>query len=342
MRRRYLAFLAVGVDMQQEDPGAIFRKIYRQFIGPIEDRREVYLGFGLFFIGVGLVLVSIVAFLWSTTYSNVEPIKYVFREIAVTAGASGIPIVLLSTAVLLPVSRRVDLIGTGGVVACFLATAQFVAVYPRATAWNQNSSLIVSVYAIGAIIVLTAAGTALSGYRIEMVANATTAQESTADGTENETDTDTASDSEEISDERVERQIESAMAAAELNWGGVERDDGQTLQFTANEDEYDARNVTKAGVKESRGGSVDDAVEGLQGLRGDKRKTESGSDTSEQATALADLRANLDESADTVGENEAESHSDTEYDGPIKPSPLKPANQGPIERIRRFIQSLIR
>jgi len=340
MRRRYLAFLAVDVDMQQEDPGAIFREIYRQFIGPIEDRREVYLGFSLFFIGVGLVLVSIVAFLWSTTYSSFGPIKYVFREVAVTAGASGIPIILLSTAVLLPVSRRVDLIGTGGVVACLLATAQFAAVYPRAAAWNQSSSLIVSVYAIGAIIVLTAAGTALSGYRIEMVVNATATQESATDNPE--TTSESEDEEDEISDERVERQIESAMAAAELNWGGVERDDGQTLQFTANEDEYDARNVTKAGVKESRGGSVDDAVEGLQGLRGDKRKTESGSGTSEQATALADLRANLDESADAVGENEDEPSSDADYDGPIKPSPLKPANQGPIERIRRFIQSLIR
>jgi hypothetical protein len=221
--------------------------------------------------------VSIVAFLWSTTYSSFGPIKYVFREVAVTAGASGIPIILLSTAVLLPVSRRVDLIGTGGVIACLLATAQFAAVYPRAAAWNQSSSLIVSVYAIGAIIVLTAAGTALSGYRIEMVVNATATQESATDNPE--TTSESEDEEDEISDERVERQIESAMAAAELNWGGVERDDGQTLQFTANEDEYDARNVTKAGVKESRGGSVDDAVEGLQGLRGDKRKTESGSGT---------------------------------------------------------------
>jgi hypothetical protein len=324
--------------MQREDPGAIFREIYRQLIGPIEDRREVYLGFGLFFIGVGLVLVSIVAFLWSTTYPSADPVKYVFREIAVTAGASGIPVILLSTAVLLPVSRRVDIIGTGGVITCLFATTQFVAVYPRATAWNQSSSFIVSVYAVGAVIVLTAAGTALSGYRIEMVANATATQKSETSDSEATSESDNNED--EISDERVERQIENAMAAAELTCGGVERDDGQTLQFTTNEDEYDARNVTEAGVKESRGGSVDDAVEGLQGLRGDKRETESGSDTSEQATALSDLRANLDESADKVGENEP--RSDTDYDGPIKPSPLKPANQGPIQRIRRFIQSLIR
>ena len=275
--------------MEPDGPESILHEWHRRFIGPVTDSSAVYAGFGLFFAGVGLVVVSIATFLWSTTYPAGEPFKYVLREMAVTTGAGGVPTVLLGVTVLLPVSRRVDAIGAAGVVACVVATARFRQVYPQA--WYTHSSVVVGLYALGAVVVVATAGTALSSYHAERTGRQIAEQQLKADDGDEEGDA-TA----DVTDAEVQADIEEAMAGAEINWGGVERDNNRSITLTTpDEEDFERPEGAGVGATETRGGSVDDAVEGLRGLQGGERKTESGSGTDEQATALAELRAMQDE-----------------------------------------------
>jgi hypothetical protein len=288
-----MTLVPIGVYMERTRPGAFLHSLYRRYVGPVRDSRDLYAGFGIFFTGVGLVVVSIAAFLWSTTLPPSGTFKFVVRELAVTAGACGLPLVLFGITVLLPVSRRIDAASAVGVLACVVAAVRFTQIYPQA--WYTYSSTVVGVYALGAVIVVATAGTALSGYHVERATVRTETElsgeaETGESGSKSES---TATESTEITDEQVRRDIEDAMEDAEINWGGVERDSGQTLTLTDSSlDDADGIGLDNASANESRGGSVDDAVAGLQGLRGGQRKTAtSESDTSEQANALAELRA---------------------------------------------------
>lgn len=275
--------------MERTGSGESLHSLYRRYIGPVEDSRDLYVGFGLFFTGVGLVVVAIASFLWSTTFPQGGTFKFVLRELSVATGAVGIPLVLLGVTVLLPVSRRIDVLGALGFLACAAATVRFTQIYPQA--WYQYSSVVVGLYALGAVVVVATAGTALSGYHVERAASAQVRTKSELAG---DAEGETGSESEEtVTDAEVRRDIEAAMEGTELNWGGVKRDEGQQLTFTnTTVEEADSVSLGNAEANESRGGSVDDAVEGLQGLRGGQRKTAtSDSDTSEQANALAELRA---------------------------------------------------
>ncbi|MFB6251187.1 MAG: hypothetical protein ABEI27_05800 [Halobellus sp.] len=276
--------------MEQTWPGAFLHSLYRRYVGPVRDSRDLYAGFGIFFTGVGLVVVSIAAFLWSTTLSPSGTFKFVVRELAVTTGACGLPLVLFGITVLLPVSRRIDAAAAAGVAACVIAAARFTQIYPQA--WYTYSSTVVGLYALGAVVVVATAGTALSGYRVERATVRTESELSGEAKAEESRGESEAAERTTITDEQVRRDIEDAMDGAEINWGGVERDSGRTLTLTDSSLDTDEIGLENAAAKESRGGSVDDAVEGLQGLRGGQRKTAtSESDTSDQANALAELRA---------------------------------------------------
>jgi hypothetical protein len=111
--------------MERTGSGESLHSLYRRYIGPVEDSRDLYVGFGLFFTGVGLVVVAIASFLWSTTFPQGGTFKFVLRELSVATGAVGIPLVLLGVTVLLPVSRRIDVLGALGFLACAAATVRF-------------------------------------------------------------------------------------------------------------------------------------------------------------------------------------------------------------------------
>ncbi len=277
--------------------------MYRRYVGPVRDSRDVYAGFGLFFTGVGLVVVSIAVFLWSTTVSPSGTFKFVLREFAVTAGAAGLPVVLFGVTVLLPVSRRIDAAAGLGVVACLIAAVRFTQIYPQA--WYTYSSTVVGIYALGAVVVVATAGTALSGYHVE---RATVRTEAELSGASTSGESDATDDEPEVTDEQVRRDIEDAMEGAEINWGGVERDSGRTLTLTDSSlDDADSVGLGNASAKESRGGSVDDAVAGLQSLRGGQKKTAtSDSGTSDQVNALAELRAQQREREEAAADDDAE------------------------------------
>ncbi|MDZ7849591.1 MAG: hypothetical protein U5K70_01820 [Halodesulfurarchaeum sp.] len=282
--RSYLSFVADCIDMSQERDESFFEDLYREYIGPVSESQSVFAGFGLFFTGVGLVVVSILAFLWSTAIPQGEVFKYVLRELAVATGASGIPIALLGVTVLLPVSRRIAAIGVVGVTTTLIATVRFIQVYPQA--WYSNSSLTVGLYALGGVVVIATTGTALSSYQAERRGQRI-AQRHLDRAEQAPTATDTT-----VTREAVERDIEEAMEGVELSWGGVKRDVNRDLTLRETELDGELReNMRNAGIKETEGGGVDSAVKGLKNLRGGEKKTASGSGTSAQTSALAELRA---------------------------------------------------
>jgi len=284
--------------MERNGPGELLHEWHRRFIGPVTDSRAVYAGFALFFAGVGLVVVSLATFLWSTTTDPAGTFKFVLRELAVLTGAAGIPTVLLGVTVLLPVSRRIGAVSAAGVAVCLVATARFAQVYPDA--WYPAASVVVGLYAVGAVVVVATAGTALSGYHAERTGQRLARERldddngSTAGGD----DPDGSSGAEAVTDERVRADIDDAMAGAEVNWGGVERESGRSITINTDDDvDFEGSDPSAFAATESKGESVDDAVQGLQGLRGEGPKTESStSGTDEQADALAELRATREES----------------------------------------------
>jgi hypothetical protein len=285
--------------MERNGLSGLLHEWHRRFIGPVTDSRTVYAGFALFFAGVGLVVVSIATFLWSTTTDPMGTFKFVLWELAVLTGASGIPAILLGVTILLPVSQRVDAVGAAGVVICLAGTAWFAQVYPEA--WYPNASAVVGVYALGAVVVVATAGTALSSYHAELTGRRLARDQLGEDGDGSTTGgvgTDGSSGGETVTDEQVQADIDEAMAGAEVNWGGVERDSGRSITIRSSEDtDLEVSDTSTAKATESRGESVDDAVAGLQGLRGEGPKTESSSSgTDEQADALAELRATREQS----------------------------------------------
>jgi len=290
--------------MERNGLGALLHGWHRRFIGPVTDSRTVYAGFALFFAGVGLVAVSVATFLWSTTTDPSGTFKFVLRELAVLTGAAGIPTILFGVTVLLPVSRRIDAVSAAGVAVCLVAAARFTQVYPET--WYPNASVVVGLYALGAVAVVATAGTALSGYHAEQTGRRIAREQLDEGGDGDGGDTGGASEGDAVTDAEVQADIDEAMSGAEVNWGGVERDSGRSITIRASEEtDFEVSGADAAKATESRGESVDDAVAGLQGLRGEGPKTASSSSgTDEQANALAELRATREQSEATDDDHE--------------------------------------
>ena len=191
--------------MERNGLAALLHEWHRRFIGPVTDSRTVYAGFALFFAGVGLVVVSIATFLWSTTTDPAGTFKFVLRELAVVTGAAGIPTILLGVTVLLPVSRRIDAASAAGVGLCLVATARFTQVYPDT--WYPNASVVVGLYALGSVVVVATAGTALSGYHAEQTGRRIAREQLDENGdgaTTGGVDADGSSAGEAVTDEQVQ------------------------------------------------------------------------------------------------------------------------------------------
>jgi hypothetical protein len=55
------------MSMEQSPDGYLF-ELYRRYIGEPEGRTDVYVGFGLFFGGIGLAVTALLLFLWASTH----------------------------------------------------------------------------------------------------------------------------------------------------------------------------------------------------------------------------------------------------------------------------------
>ncbi|MFC7154935.1 permease [Halomarina halobia] len=253
---------------------------YRRHIGEPERRVDVYLGFALFFGGLGLGLSGLALFVYEGTLPG--PGKtYWFREIAFAVGASGLPTLLLGVTVLLPVERRARYAALGGATICLVAVALFVGTYPYQ--WDVRggpdySVQGVGIYAVGLVAVVAATAAALVSYHVERALPTESGDETSPDP--------------EVPDEQVRHDIDDALASAELSWGGVRKVETQRIQFgeSAATESIDRSGLEGVAPTSHRSEGVDGAVAGLKRLRGNEDRTARGGGTDDQTAALRQLR----------------------------------------------------
>ncbi|WP_435092802.1 DUF7139 domain-containing protein [Halorubrum sp. N11] len=276
---------------------------YRRYVGDPDRTIDVYAGFGLFFAGIALGLIGVAVFLYSATLPQNTLSTYSVRQVAAVAGAVGLPTLLLSVVVLLPVDRRMLFLGGAGTAVTLVATGLFVWAYPFH--WNvpnstDYSAQVVAVYTLGLVAVIAATGGALVAHRVERAAGgaagaagAGAAGDQRAAGASASGDSATGED-EAVTDAQVRADIERELEDAELTWGGVERSETRRLQLdtgaAADVDVDTEQLVGSATETRTTSGTVNDAVSNLKGLQGGETQTASGEGTDNQAAALRELR----------------------------------------------------
>ena len=286
---------------------------YRRYVGDPDRAVDVYAGFGLFFVGLGLGVVGVAVFLYSATLPPNSTAMYSVREVAAVAAALGLPGLLLGVVVLLPVDRRMLYLGGAGSAVTVAAVGWFVTVYPYD--WNvpeppDYSAQVVALYSAGLVAVIAATGAALVAHRVEQAADSVTVEPDSTAADQSSESADAAAET--VTDEAVRADIERELEKTELTWGGVERSEGRRLQLdTSVVDDADVDPGTLSGsATETRttSGTVDDAVSQLAGLQGGTQNTASGESTDDQADALRALREQ--QRAEEAAEAEDESVAD--------------------------------
>jgi hypothetical protein len=275
-------------------PDNVLFEWYARYIGDPETETDVYLGFALFFGGIALGAIGIVVFLLAAAVSGPNSTAFALREVAVVAAASGLPVFLLGVVVLLPGDERMTYAALGGLGVCLLAVGVFVATYPMN--WNYGSPDYsaegIAIYAVGLVAVVGATGAALVGHQVQRAAPAAAEGGATASGGSS-AGTGSASTDDSVSEEDVRRDIDEAMADAELSWGGVERSETRRLEFdTPDTSDVDGASLgdVEATTVRSSGSDVDDALSNLRKLQGREQNTDSSSGVDDQTAALTELR----------------------------------------------------
>ena len=255
-------------------------ELYGRYVGEPDTRTDVYAGFALFFGAITVGVCGLGVFLASAGVERGTGLFWNLRQVAIVLALVGLPTIMLSVVVLLPVDRRALYAAAGGLAVCLVALALFVAAYP--SHWNVSgradySAHGIAVYSGGLAIVVAATGAALVAHHLERAGS----------GAER-----SGEDIEEVSDERIARDIESAMSGVDLSWGGVSRRETKRLQLADPGEDVDRSGFdgVEATATRSSGDGVENAVASLRGLQGGRTKSASGGDTTEQASALTELR----------------------------------------------------
>ena len=258
-------------------------RYYRRYIGDPDRAVDVYAGFGLFFLGLGLGIAGILVFLYSATLSETA---YGLRQVAIVSGAVGAPALLGGIVVLLSVDRRMLLVAGGGSVICVAGVVRFVSVYPNdfnVSVGPDYAPQVVGIYSVGIVVVIAATAAALVAHQIEQAASDADAEGTEADGDD---------EADAVTDEQVRADIDSALDEADLSWGGVAKTETRTLNLdTSAIDDIDRESLPDSGIEtRTADSSVTDAVSQLKGLQGGEVETASGEGTDDQAAALRELR----------------------------------------------------
>jgi hypothetical protein len=168
----------------------------------------------------------------------------------------------------------------------------------------------VAIYAVGLVAVVGATGAALVGHQVERAtpgerAAAVSAGSGDAGGSGSASG---ASDAgETVSDEQVRRDIDEAMADADLSWGGVNRKNTKRLELNTPSDvevDREAFENAEATTVRSSGQNVDDALSNLRKLQGREQATDSSTGVDDQTAALTELRKQQ-EAEEVATEDEA-------------------------------------
>lgn len=270
--------------MTEEEPDNVLFDLYREYIGEPDGRIDVYLGFGLFFAGIGLAFVGLLAFLYSGTLPYGRGQFWAWRTPAYSLGMISLPTALLGILVLLPIDARALYTGAGGAAVTFLAVIGFALVHPQN--WNVQSGAdysmpIVLVYGVGLAAVLASTGAALVAHQIQR------AKPSPADIQPMEEQ----EPEESYTDEEIERDIEEAMKDVDITWGGVEKHEGTSLSLNIDEESIDTSGMDVEAKKVTRSSSTDSQVQGLRALKGGEKKTaKSTSTVDDQTSKLTQLK----------------------------------------------------
>lgn len=275
-------------DEPEEGIRDTLRGVYYRYIGEPNNERDIYLGFGSFFTGLVLGVVAFIIFLYSGFQQPGTDIFWQLREIALVAGVLGLPAVVLSIVILLPVGQRTLAVSAAGVVLCIIAAGILVSVYPYD--WTTDASLdgsvrTIAVYTVGLVLLSAATGTALVAQYLE--------QETVQSSETTDTD-ETETDEQSVTDETVQSDIDSALGDAELSWGGVEKSTNTerlSLNTTDIDDleEADTQDVEATTVR-SEGDTVNDAVDGLRQLQGGETNTARAESSDDKVSALTEVR----------------------------------------------------
>jgi hypothetical protein len=310
--------------MSSDDlPANVLFEWYGRYIGDPDAETDVYLGFALFFGGIALGAVGVVVFLLSAVLGGGGQPLFALREVAVVAAAGGFPVLLLGIVTLLPGDRRMLYAATGGIAVCIVALVLFVYAYPWM--WNVDgtdySAQGVAVYAVGLVAIMGSTAAALVGHQVERASapGAATAADTEGEGVSDDAD---GVDPDEVS-AQARRDVDEAMAGADISWGGVEKRETKRLQLNTPEMDDVSGNVDASSAKTTRssGSNVDDAVAAMQGLKGGNAETASGGGTDDQAAALNELR------------ERQQAESLAEADGPVE----KVKANGLVDGLREYL-----
>lgn len=256
--------------------------IYRKYVGEPDTRRDVHIGFGLFFGGIAIGVIALGLFLYSGTQPPRSNLFWQFREIALIFALLALPGIALSVAVLLPVGRHTMAASLLGTAVCVVAIGWFTLVYPFEWTAAGNDIVVISSYSVGLALLAASTGSALVAQYLERVGPAET-------GTVDDSSVDT--EGETVSDEQVEADIEEALSDSTLTWGGLEHQPTtERLKLDMPETEIDRADIGPATETRSSGDDVDSAVVGLRQLQGNSRKTARAESPDEQVTALTEFR----------------------------------------------------
>jgi len=266
------------------DDGRLF-EWYRTYIGEPDREIDVYLGFALFFAGIGFGIAAfVIGAVGQLTGAGGPSADFIYREAAIGVGMLALPATLSSVVVLLPVSKRAVYGAVAGSTVALVGLGLFIWAYPYNWAVGSGptySIQVLFVYGVGLAVLLAATGGALVAYHIDR------AKPRPGDFSADESD-----DSDDITDEQIESDIESAMEDVDLTWGGVERSEGSdlTIRETESEADMDVAGLDVEAERVHRSG-VDEQVAGLAMVKGGQKTTDrSESTVDDQTNKLAELR----------------------------------------------------